>query len=102
MDITIILKNWVAIIAAVAGLLLSLYNFFKARRSEGAAKRQEDGDWAKYVELIKRQRENPTMICINPELGSEEHRWAERMVVKGFLERMPMMLGYKLKYADCS
>lgn len=102
MDITIILKNWVAIIAAVAGLLLSLYNFFKARRAEDAAKRREDEDWAKYVELIKQQRKNPTAICFNPDLGSEDHRWAERMVVKGFLERMPLMLGYTLKYADCS
>lgn len=102
MEITIILKNWIAIIAAAAGLILSLYNFFKARKAEGAEKRQEEMDWAMYVEHIRKQRSNPAPIVIMPELGSEEHKWAERMVGKGFLERNPLLLGYCLKHANFS
>jgi hypothetical protein len=49
--------------------------------------------WAMCVAYIKRQHESPTAIYISPEIGSEEHKWAEGMVAKGFLERAPLMLG---------
>jgi len=65
-------------------------------------KRQEEMDWAMYVEHIRKQKNNPAPIVIMPKLGSEEHKWAERMVAKGFLERNPLLLGYCLKHANCS
>ncbi len=82
-EITIVIKNWVAIVAAIIGLILGLYNFFAARGSEKRKKIEDDEDWAFYVSLLKNQKQTSGESVFTPELGSKEHKIFERLVSKG-------------------
>jgi hypothetical protein len=82
--------DWaIKILGALGGLIgtgLGVYNFVHARRQERRARASEEKDWQIYVALraeIGRTGGNAYM----PDEGSEEHRWAERMVAKGLLDR---------------
>jgi hypothetical protein len=54
---------------------------------------EEDRAWALFAEFSKHSREGYIM---NPEIGSEQHRLAERLVSKGMLERLQGGGGYAI------
>jgi hypothetical protein len=64
-------------------------------RSPNAEKEadEEQRAWELYAGLYKASCEG---LVLQPEVGSEEHRLAERLVAKGMLERLPPGMGYAI------
>jgi hypothetical protein len=77
------------ILGALGGFVgtgLGVYNFLHARRQEQRARATEEQDWQMFVALrADLLAENGNAFV--PDFGSDEHRWAERMVTKGLLKR---------------
>lgn len=54
---------------------------------------EEERAWALFSEFYKASCEG---YILNPEIGSEQHRLAERLVAKGMVERLPPGMGYAI------
>lgn len=69
----------------------TIHNVYTHPPSAEREANEEERAWALYAEFYK-------MSCagyvLNPEIGSENHRLAERLVAKGMLERLPPGMGY--------
>ncbi len=82
--------DWIIkILGAVGGLIgtaLGIYNFLHARGKERRARANEEQDWQIYLALRAEMGRNDGNAFM-PDEGSEQHRWAERMVAKGLLDR---------------
>jgi hypothetical protein len=72
-------------LGGLAGTSLGIYNFVHARRQERRANAAEEKDWEMFLRL--RADMLGTNNAYVPEEGSAEHRSAERMVAKGWLQR---------------
>ena len=81
------LQVWVGAVGGVVGTALGFFNFLDARRKEREKKRTEDADWQRWVGFLADQAASAATIAFQPESGSENHRWAERMVARGMLRR---------------
>lgn len=83
-------SDWaVKILGAVGGLIgtvLGIYNFKQARRKEKLEREGEEDAWQMYLAL-RAEMERRGGNALTPAEGSNQHRWAERMVKKGLLER---------------
>ena len=82
--------DWVIkILGAVGGLVgtaLGVYNFVHARRRERRARADEEQDWQIYL-AVREGMGQTGGNAFMPDEGSDQHRWAERMVAKGHLDR---------------
>ena len=91
--------DWaVKILGALGGLIgtgLGVYNFVHARKQERRARASEENDWQTYVTL-RAEMERTGGSAFMPDEGSDEHRWAERMVAKGLLDRSPGGITYTM------
>jgi hypothetical protein len=81
--------DWAKILSVVPGLIgmfLGVYNFIHTRRKERHEQQQTESDLRKYfaVQLMMRTEGADFFPAAN---DTEEQRWAERMVLKGLLER---------------
>lgn len=91
------LKDVVSMIGALVGAVLGIYNLWRAHVREQVAQRAEATDWQRWVEFIAAQREHPATLVFQPEPGSDNHKWAERMVARGMLERQGRGVGYSIR-----
>jgi hypothetical protein len=91
--------DWIIkILGALGGLVgtsLGIYNFVRARRQERNARTAEEKDWQMILTLRAAMRATNGNAFI-PDEGSDEHRWAERMVAKNLLDRDDNGIGYTL------
>lgn len=90
---------------AVAGSIITTYNQSGGQNANtihnvyayppGAEREaaEEDRAWALFAEFSKHSREG---FIMNPAIGSEQHRLAERLVSKGMLVRLPAGGGYAI------
>lgn len=90
---------------SVAGSVITTYNQSGGQNANAihntytyppGAEREADEDgraWALYADFYKASQEGLVMM---PEVGSEMHRLAERLVAKGMLERLPPGMGYAI------
>ena len=79
----------IKILGALGGLIgtgLGIYNFVHARRQERRTHATEEKDWQIYVAL-RAEMVRTGGNAFTPDEGSDQHRWAERMVAKGLLDR---------------
>ncbi len=76
----------VGVVGGILGTALGIYNLIVARQKEKHSRRGQEEDWQKYIGLVKNMTENRANT-FSPEIGSDDHRWAERMVEKGLLCR---------------
>ncbi len=90
------LQVWIGAVGGIVGTALGLYNFFRARKKEDELARTEGADWNRWVEFLSSQQNNPAQIVFMPETGSDEHKWAERMVAKNMLRRLSRGMGYSV------
>jgi hypothetical protein len=74
------------VLGGLVGTGLGIYNFFHARRQEQRARATEEQDWQMYVALRADMLAADGNVFV-PDFGSDEHRWAERMVANGLLKR---------------
>lgn len=72
---------------SIVGTVLGIYNFRHARRREEIERANEDRDWQMYIALRAEIDKSGGGNAYTPYEGSDEHRWAERMVSKGLLKR---------------
>lgn len=86
------LKIWGAISGSV-GTALGIYNLISSRRKEKREGQKREEDWQKCIALRQYMQEKGANLY-TPELGSEEHKWAERVVERGLLERGIGGIGY--------
>jgi hypothetical protein len=70
----------------IIGTVLGIYNFRHARRKERSERESEENDWQMLLEF-RAQMKKTGGNALTPAEGSDLHRWAERMVKKGLLER---------------
>jgi hypothetical protein len=73
-------------VGGVIGTVLGIYNFKQARKKERLEREGEENDWQMYLAL-RAEMNRTGGNAFTPAEGSDEHRWAERMVKKGLLER---------------
>jgi hypothetical protein len=79
----------IKILGGLGGLIgtgLGIYNFVHARHQERHARAAEESDWQRYLALREDLLDGNADAWV-PDEGSDEHRWAERMVAKGLLAR---------------
>jgi hypothetical protein len=80
-------KDLTGALGGLIGTGLGLYNLWRGHAREEAAKRTEEADWQRWVEFIAEQGGSPARLAYRPAPGSDDHKWAERMVAKGMLHR---------------
>ncbi len=88
-DVAFLVDWGIKILAAVGGIFgsaLGIYNFNHARKKEKGERESEERDWQLYVQL-RSDMEGSGGNVLAPDNGSDQHRWAERMVERGKLER---------------
>ncbi|HEX8069368.1 MAG TPA: hypothetical protein VF546_05425 [Pyrinomonadaceae bacterium] len=85
----------IGVVGGALGSILSLYNFFHARRKEAAARLDEENDLSLLAAVMTAQRKVQGMV-LEPEIGSDEWKRAEGLVRKGVLMRGPGGRGYCL------
>ena len=99
-DLSQIVDWMIKILGAVGGIIgtvLGIYNYKHARKKEKRERENEENDWQMYLALraeMKRTEGN----AFTPAEGSDQHRWAERMVAKGLLEREAGGIYYTLPH----
>lgn len=95
-SIDLVVKIWGAVFGSI-GVALGLYNLLYTKRKENKEKRDEENDWNRLAEVRASLGEKSANL-FQPEFGSEDHKWAERMVSKGYLYRLGLGLdhGYTL------
>ncbi len=91
--------DWIIkILGALGGLIgtvLGIYNFVHARRKEQRGRASEEADWQRYIALRAEMLSSDGNVLV-PDEGSDEHRWAERMVARGLLHRSAGATHYTL------
>jgi hypothetical protein len=91
-NIDMIVKIWGAVSGSI-GVVLGIYNLLYTKRKENKEKLDEENDWNLLVELRASLGEKSANL-FQPKFGSEEHKWAERMVSKGYLHRLEIGLDH--------
>ena len=81
------LQVWIGAVGGTLGSVLGIYNFVQIRNREKRESESEKADWGRWVEFLGSQRNVPGALILNPEAGSDQHLWAERMVSRGMLQR---------------
>jgi hypothetical protein len=96
---SLVTVDWlIKILGALGGFVgtgLGIYNFIHARRQERSAREAEEKDWRMSLTLRVGMLVTDANAFV-PDEGSEEHRWAERMVAKNLLHRGVDGNGYTL------
>jgi hypothetical protein len=89
--------DWIVkLLGALGGLIgtvLGIYNYVHARRKEAREsevknnlRQEQEEEWKLYASLTEASKEG---LLLHPDVGSIEHKRAERLVEKGMLERFP-------------
>ncbi|HEC99037.1 MAG TPA: hypothetical protein ENN18_01450 [Proteobacteria bacterium] len=78
----------------IIGGTLGIVSWISVRLREKRIHREQDEMWQMYVGVLKAFKEGSGNVW-TPEIGSDEHRLAEKMVERSRLERVPMG-GYAL------
>lgn len=73
-------------IGGIIGTVLGVYNFNRARKKEKLEREGEEEDWQMLL-AMRAEMQKTGGNALTPAEGSDLHRWAERMVKKGMLER---------------
>lgn len=81
--------DWFGPVKATLGAIVTSLRWLSSRGDER-------DDWATLVELNQLQNRSPASIVWSPEVGSPQHKQAERMVTKRMLLRAGRGPTYRL------
>jgi len=94
--ITASITNWVAIGISLAGLAVAGINLSINCRIRSKKEKEAENDWKAFAKFQESGGTSITGPIFTAESGSEDHQWAERMVLKGCLKRCFVPMNYSL------
>lgn len=72
-------------IVGFVGGILGIVSWVTGMKREKQIQREQDEMWATYIGLHQAFEESGKNVW-NPDIGSDDHRMAEKMVARGFLK----------------
>lgn len=81
--------DFVTKIVGFIGGILGIVSWISGRKREKRIRHEQENMWKLYVSKHNAFKKDSGNVW-NPEIGSDDHKIAEKMVEKGWLERSPM------------
>src|SRR5579862_6013551 len=83
-----ILKDIVVPICAITGATIGIWNFVVAIVERRSGDRRKDDDDLRFIKFCHDRKSVNAGFAYEPEVGTESHLWAERMVDRRKFTRM--------------
>ncbi len=84
-----IILNVVSTIVALVGGFLGIVSWISGRKKEKEIHQEQEDMWKLYIYIHNAFNKGNGNVW-TPDTGSADHKFAEKMIEKGWLERAPM------------